>query len=111
MHTPPCHTDTSIYKKQEAQLKATMKDRPNAMPFRSGGKKKNARMAPYEASTIHSRTSTLAQFVGFCHKCLGLDASMANVTDAMAVAKFWGWHISKGTLVSGRVGWEWAWLV
>lgn len=80
-----------------------MKDRPNSVPTRPT-KKGTPRMAPYEPSTIQSRTKTMSMFVGFCSKVLALEPTMEHTTDPQVVAKYWGWHQLRGTQVRGGDG-------
>lgn len=88
-------TDTSTYKKQIVAMEKIMKDRPASVQCRPSCKK--PKMSPYEVESIRSRKGVADSFVGFCHHVMELEPTMEHMMDSIVIAKYWGWHIARGT--------------
>lgn len=87
-----------LYAKQENAMCAFYLDPPltKPMPTNTKGKAKHY-MRPLSSQTLDTRVRTLREYVGFAYKWLGVKATMELVVHPQVVAKFFGFHVAKGT--------------
>lgn len=86
----------SIFKKQQEAYHRFSKNPP--LTYGRVGNPKSAKqsMTPLEDSTIQIRCQHINHFTGFCVKWLGAEANYSNIMDPIMVAKYVGYHQTKG---------------
>lgn len=101
-HVAPMELEQDAhYGKQEEALESFSLDPPltKAMPHHTNPHKRKAKhnMRPISHPTLETRVRTLREFVGFAFKWLDLVPTMELVLHPQVVAKFFGFHVAKGT--------------
>ncbi len=100
-HVAPIELDQdATYGKQEEAMESFSLDPPLTKPIPSHmAHKKRAKhnMKPISHPTLETRVRTLREFVGFAYKWLDLSPTMELVLHPQVVAKYFGFHVAKGT--------------
>lgn len=91
----------STYGKQEEALATFSLDPPltKPLPHSTSTKKRMGKhnMKPLSHPTLETRVRTLREYVGFAFKWLDLRPTMELVLHPQVVAKYFGFHVAKGT--------------
>ena len=90
---------TTFYLGQEDAMATFFTKPPLTKPLPTTPSKKKAKhsMKPIASPTLATRRKTLREFVGFAHKHLGYEPTMELVMHPQVVAKYFGFHVAKGT--------------
>lgn len=96
--SPQDMAPSSLYAKQENAMCAFYQDPPLTKPTPSNPKGRAKHyMRPLAAQTLDTRVRTVREYVGFAYKWLGVQATMELVLHPQVVAKYFGFHVAKGT--------------
>lgn len=88
----------ATYGMQEGAMESFSLDPPLTKPIPTTHKKKaKHNMRPISHPTLETRVRTLREFVGFAFKWLDLRPTMELVMHPQVVAKYFGFHVAKGT--------------
>lgn len=96
-HVAPTYLSSpTTYSKQEEALETFTLNPPLTKPTNPKKKAKH-NMKPISHATYKTRVRTLNEFVGFAYKWLDLEPTMELVMHPQVVAKYFGFHVAKGT--------------
>lgn len=98
-HVAPMELEQdATYGMQEEAMASFSLDPPLTKPIPTTHKKKaKHNMRPISHPTLETRVRTLREFVGFAFKWLELTPTMELVMHPQVVAKYFGFHVAKGT--------------